>query len=190
MLTLCVLKGKPSPLSGPLLAHLWKEGLATQDPQTLGSLQSQDSVDSEDGAGSCPCQTPCLAYSVSHSALLTPGRFHFSVLSLQTQCRWWILLVLLLCWKKRSMRWDRPSVSWLWLILCTLNIVRNHLWAFHSRHLLCGSKYLSNATFPYFCLPGTGALSVCCSSACASLLSNCSVTSDISLPPSLSAVLL
>lgn len=64
------------------------------------------------------------------------------------------------------------------------------LWAFHSKRLLCGSKYLSNATFPYFCLPGTGALSVCCSSACASLLSNCSVTSDISLPPSLSAVLL
>lgn len=75
-------------------------------------------------------------------------------------------------------------------LLCTLNLVRNHLRVFHSRRLLWGSKYLSSATFRSFCLPGTGALSVCGFSLCTSLWPNCSVTSDISLPPSLSASLL
>lgn len=183
--SLCAESELPSPLRASacsplqwMVCHTGPSGMRVSTVPGFGGRQG--------GSGVCLCPAPGSA----PSALLTPGRFDFSVLSLQRPCRWWISLVRLLCWKKRSMRWDRPSVSGFCLILGTLNIVGNHLGAFHSRCLLCGSKYLSNATFPSFCLTGTGVLSVCWFSLWASFLSNCSVTSDISLLPSLSATLL
>lgn len=121
--------------------------------------------------------------SFSFALLWIIGLFIFFITKLVQKV---ILLVSLLPWKKRSTQWECPPTSWLCLIWCTFNIVIIHLRVFQSRCLFCGSKYLSNATFLSFCLPGTGVLSVGWFSLCASFLSNCFVTSDTSsLPRSL-----